>query len=70
VAAKKRKQSLEQVRKAYSRNEPVSGQILNRLRRDPRPGARQLYKTLVGRFKRQRGERLRRAKRYPPNQGG
>jgi len=61
VTIKKRKKSLGDIRKAYSdREQPVSGQVLNRLRRDPRQGARQLYKSLLGRFRRQRDERLRR----------
>jgi ribonuclease HII len=60
VPPKKRKQSLGDLRKAYSgRDASVSGQLLTKLRRDPRQGARQLYKSLLGRFNRQREERLR-----------
>jgi ribonuclease HII len=55
-----RKKSLADIRKAHSdRDSPVSAQVLNRLRRDPRQGARQLYKSLQGRFNRHRAERVR-----------
>ena len=60
MAVKKRKKSLDQIRKAYSdRENPVSARILTHLRRDPREGARQLYKSLLARFNRQRAERVR-----------
>src|SRR5919106_102578 len=60
VAAKKRKKSLDQIRKACSdRDDRVSARLLTQLRRDPREGARQLYKSLKNRFERQRTERLR-----------
>src|SRR5688572_10785957 len=52
--------SLADIRKAHSdRDQPISAQLLTRLRRDPRLGARQLYKSLLGRFNRRRTERLR-----------
>jgi ribonuclease HII len=54
------KKSLADIRKAHSgRDQPVSPQLLTRLRRDPRRGARQLYKSLLGRFNRRRAERVR-----------
>lgn len=57
---RKRKPSIAEIRSRFSdRDRPVSGQILSRLRRDSREGARRLYKSLEGRFRRQREERLR-----------
>jgi ribonuclease HII len=60
VAERKRKRSLDEIRKRYSdRDQPISGHFLSQLRRDSRQGARALYKSLEGRFRRQREERLR-----------
>lgn len=60
MSQQKHKKSLGEIRKNFSdREEPVSAQLLSRLRRDPRQGARQLYKSLQNRFDRQREERLR-----------
>ncbi|HVO88696.1 MAG TPA: ribonuclease HII [Casimicrobiaceae bacterium] len=52
--------SLEKIRQRYiDRAQPVSAQVLNRLQRDPRQGARQLYAALKKRYERQRDERTR-----------
>ena len=52
--------SLDQIRQRYiDKAQPVSAQVLNRLQRDPRQGARQLYSALKKRYERQRGERTR-----------
>lgn len=60
MAERKRKRSLDEIRKRYSdRDQPISGHFLSQLRRDSRQGARALYKSLEGRFRRQREERLR-----------
>ena len=57
---RKHKPSLAEIRSRFSnRDRPVSGQFLSRLRKDSREGARQLYKSLEGRFRRQREERVR-----------
>lgn len=56
----KSKLSLDAIRKKYSRTgEPVSAQLLAKLRRDSRAGARQLYQALTARFERERSERTR-----------
>src|SRR5437762_2048760 len=52
--------SLKEIQERYA--DPgaiVSPQILRRLQRDPRSGARKLYKSLAKRFDDQRSERLR-----------
>jgi len=52
--------SLKEIQEKYSSGEvPISPQILRRLQRDPRPGARKLYKTLSRRFDDQMRERKR-----------
>jgi ribonuclease HII len=52
--------SIEEIRQRYlERSEPVSAQLLARLRRDPRQGVRRLYAILKKRFDRERGERSR-----------
>jgi ribonuclease HII len=52
--------SLKEIHERYSaRNAAVSPQVLRRLRRDPRPGARKLYQTLSKRFEEQGKERKR-----------
>jgi ribonuclease HII len=57
---RKRNLSLAKIRSRFAdRERPVTGQFLGRLRRDSREGARQLYRSLEGRFRRQREERLR-----------
>lgn len=60
MPAAKTRLSLDAIRKKYSRaGEPVSAQLLARLRRDARAGARQLYQALTARFERERSERVR-----------
>src|SRR5207248_2100024 len=52
--------SLKEIQEKYADAESVvSPQILRKLQRDPRTGARKLYKTLVKRFEDQKHERLR-----------
>jgi ribonuclease HII len=52
--------SIDQIRQRYvDRAQPVSAQVLNRLQRDPRQGARKLYAVLRKRYERQRDERTR-----------
>jgi ribonuclease HII len=54
------KLSIEEIRRRFlKRDEPVTAHVLTRLRRDPRQGAQQLYKSLNARFERERTERLR-----------
>jgi ribonuclease HII len=51
---------VDEIRRRFVQDgEPVSGQLLNRLRRDPRQGVRQLYDLLRRRQEREREERLR-----------
>jgi len=60
AAAGRAKLSLDAIRKKYSRGgEAVSAQLLAKLRRDTRAGARQLYQSLMARFERERSERVR-----------
>jgi ribonuclease HII len=52
--------SIDEIRQRYlEKGELISPQALNRLRRDPRQGVRQLHAVLKKRFERQRDERLR-----------
>src|SRR4029453_15141808 len=52
--------SIDEIRRrCLDQGKPVSAQILNRLQRDPRQGARRLYATLKKRYERERDERLR-----------
>lgn len=52
--------SLEEIRERYSDPAaPVSSQVLRKLQRDPRAGARKLYRLLARRAGEQRQERLR-----------
>src|SRR6476660_8576749 len=52
--------SIDEIRQRYlEKGELISPQALNRLRRDPRQGVRQLHAFLKKRFERQRDERLR-----------
>lgn len=54
------KLSLEELRRRYlAGGRPVSAQLLHRLQRDPRQGARRLYEALKKRYDRERGERTR-----------
>jgi ribonuclease HII len=54
------KLSLDEIRRRYAAGDrPVSAQILHRLQRDPRQGARRLYESLRKRYERERGERTR-----------
>jgi ribonuclease HII len=54
------KLSIDEIRDRYARaDEPVSAQALNKLKRDPRQGVRQLYEGLKKRYERDRAERLR-----------
>jgi ribonuclease HII len=50
--------SIEEIRQRYI-DKPVSAQILTRLQRDPRQGARHLYQALKKRYDRERHEKLR-----------
>lgn len=55
-----KKLSLKEVHGKYAASAAaVSPQILRKLQRDPRPGARKLYQTLAKRFEEQKKERLR-----------
>lgn len=52
--------SVGEIRRRFIQgDEPTSGQLLNKLRRDPRRGARQVYELLRRRQDRARAERLR-----------
>lgn len=52
--------SIDEIRQRYlDHAKPVSAQVLNRLQRDPRQGARRLYAVLKKRYEREREERLR-----------
>src|SRR6266576_6680514 len=52
--------SLKEIQEKYSSpTAVVSPQVLRRLQRDPRTGARKLYKTLAKRFEDQKHERNR-----------
>jgi ribonuclease HII len=52
--------SVEDIRKRYAESaEPVSAQILNRLRKDPRLGVRKLLAALEKRYEREQRERAR-----------
>ncbi len=52
--------SIEQIRERYARVDgAVTPQLLNKLKRDPRQGVRQLYQVLKKRHERERSERLR-----------
>src|SRR5437868_14990798 len=52
--------SLKEIQQKYSNSSAVvSPQLLRRLQRDPRTGARKLYRTLVKRFEDQKNARLR-----------
>jgi ribonuclease HII len=54
------KLSVEQIRERYARaDQPVTPQVLNKLKRDPRLGVRQIYEVLRKRHERERSERLR-----------
>lgn len=52
--------SIEEIRERYARSDqPVTPQILNKLKRDSRQGVRQIYQVLKKRHERERAERLR-----------
>lgn len=52
--------SVDEIRKRFlDSREPVSAQILNRLKKDPRQGVRKLHAALAKRHERERDERLR-----------
>ena len=52
--------SIEEIRERYARAEdPVTPQALNKLRRDPRRGVRQIYAALKKRYDRDCSERTR-----------
>ena len=52
--------SVDEIRKRYLQDqEPLSQQVLNRLRRDSRQGVQRLYATLAKRFEKERDERVR-----------
>ncbi|HUL82302.1 MAG TPA: ribonuclease HII [Gammaproteobacteria bacterium] len=52
--------SIEEIRERYARVEvPVTPQALNKLKRDPRSGVRQLYEALKKRYERESSERTR-----------
>lgn len=54
------KLSVEEIRERYAAPEhSVTPQILNKLKRDPRQGVRQIYEVLKRRHERERAERLR-----------
>ena len=60
MATRELKLSLEQIRQRYlEQGEPVSARVVSMLRKDPRPGAQRLYKSLANRFENERLERLR-----------
>jgi len=51
---------VDEIRRRFVQGgEPLSGQLLNRLRRDPRQGVRALYDVLRRRQEREREERRR-----------
>lgn len=52
--------SIEKIREQLLQgNQPVTAQSLNKLRRDPREGARKIYELLKKRYEKERSERLR-----------
>src|SRR5262245_16463334 len=51
--------SLKEIQDKYSASGPVSSAILRKLQRDPRTGARRLYKLLAKRYEEQKRERNR-----------
>ncbi len=52
--------SIEEIRERYARaDEPVTPQALNKLKRDPRQGVRQIYTSLKKRYERDSAERTR-----------
>ena len=60
------KLSIDEIRERYARpDEPVTPQALNKLRRDPRHGVRQLYETLRKRYERDSIERCLEQLRRP-----
>jgi ribonuclease HII len=60
MAQKLSRLSIEEIRERYARaNEPISPQALNKLKRDPRHGVRQLYEALKKRYERDSAERTR-----------
>jgi ribonuclease HII len=54
-----KKLSLKETHGKYADGAAVSPQILRKLQRDPRPGARKLFQTLAKRFEEQKKERIR-----------
>jgi ribonuclease HII len=55
-----KKLSLKEIHDKYAGTDAaVSAQVLRKLQRDPRPGARKLYQTLAKRFEGQKKERIR-----------
>jgi ribonuclease HII len=59
-SSKLAKLSIEEIRERYARpHEPVTPQALNKLKRDPRHGVRQLYEALKKRYERDSAERSR-----------
>jgi ribonuclease HII len=54
-----KKLSLKEIHEKYAAGSAVSAQILRKLQRDPRPGARKLYQVLARRFEEQKEERIR-----------
>jgi ribonuclease HII len=60
VASRLSKLSVEEIRERYARaDEPVTPQALNKLKRDPRQGVRQLYAALKKRYERHSAEHTR-----------
>jgi ribonuclease HII len=60
LAASVTQLSIDEIRERYARaDRPVSPQLLNKLKRDPRNGVRQIYEALRKRYDRERTERLR-----------
>jgi ribonuclease HII len=60
VASTLTRLSIEEIRERYARaDQPVSPQVLNKLKRDPRQGVRRIYETLKKRYERERAEHLR-----------
>src|SRR5215475_10910311 len=51
--------SLKEIQDKYTANAPVSPAILRKLQRDPRTGARRLYRVLSKRYNEQKKERIR-----------
>ncbi|HEU4617976.1 MAG TPA: ribonuclease HII [Gammaproteobacteria bacterium] len=52
--------SIDEIRERYARaDQPVSPQLLNKLKRDPRQGVQRLYETLKKRYERERALHLR-----------